>query len=141
KAREALGRPGSADVSHGWTPCSGWRAEISGQAFYIGQSFLTFERGAINAKGGYGIGRVQASLMSRRWRLNAYVDNVTDSSANTFAFGNPFSREVGSQATPPRPRTGGASARLGILRPLAPDPRGDLRRTADDPDVAARPGD
>lgn len=105
---------GSADISYGWTPWSGWRAEISGQAFYIGQSFLTFERGAINAMGGYGIGRVEASLMSRRWRLNAYVDNVTDSSANTFAFGNPFSREVGSQATPPRPRTVGLALGWGF---------------------------
>jgi hypothetical protein len=98
-------RMGSADLRYGWTVWRNLRAELSGQYAYVGRSFLTFDRGPINAMGGYGIGRLAADLSTGRWRLGAYVDNVGDVHANTFAFGNPFSRELGSQATPPRPRT------------------------------------
>ena len=91
-----------------------FEAEVAGQYAYVGPSFLTFDRGKINAMGDYGVTRVSARLATRRWRVEAYVDNLTDARENTFAFVNPFSREVASQATPLRPRTVGASLGWGF---------------------------
>ncbi len=107
-------RMASADLSYSWTPWSGVRAQVSGQYSYVGRSSLTFDRGPINAMGGYGVARLAASLATRRWSLEAYVENLDDNRGNTFAFGNPFSRELGSQATPPRPRTVGVALGWGF---------------------------
>ena len=99
-AGRALTGWASVDLRYGWSPWQGFRAEISGQYAYVGPSFLTFDRGESNAQGGYGVGRLAANLSSRHWRLEAFVDNVADARGNTFAFGNPFSRDV----APPRRR-------------------------------------
>jgi iron complex outermembrane recepter protein len=40
-----------------------------------------------------------------RWRLDAGIDNLLGSHADTFAFGNPFSISTTAQRTPVRPRT------------------------------------
>jgi outer membrane receptor protein involved in Fe transport len=100
---------GSADVRYRWSPWTGWRAEASAQAAFVGQSFLTFDGGAASRMGDYGFGRLSFTLESERLRLQAYMDNVTDERANTFAFGNPFSRTRALQSTPLRPRTVGIS--------------------------------
>jgi iron complex outermembrane receptor protein len=47
-------------------------------------------------------------LISRRFSLD--VENLLDSRANRFSFGNPFSVAGGTQRTPLRPRT----VRIGI---------------------------
>lgn len=110
-----IGLPGvaklmaSADVRYRWAPAPGLEATVSVQAGYIGHSFLTFDGGAASLMGGYGTGRVSADLNAEHWRLEAYVDNVTDQVDDTFAFGNPFSRGRASQATPLRPRTFGVA--------------------------------
>jgi outer membrane receptor protein involved in Fe transport len=100
---------GSADVRYRWTPWAGWRAEASGQAIFVGQSFLTFDGAATSRMGDYGVGRLSFALESERLRLQAYMDNVTDERGNTFSFGNPFSRTRALQSTPVRPRTIGLS--------------------------------
>ena len=84
---------------------------MSAQAAYVGRSFLTFDGGTATAMGNYGEGRVSASVTSPEWRLQAYIDNVTDEAGDTFAFGNPFSRARAQQATPLPPRTFGLAIR------------------------------
>ena len=117
-ARRDIGLPGvpydmgGASVRYRWRLTPSLRAEVNGQMSYVGRSYLTFDGGSGNRMGGYGSGRVGAALSGEAWRLTAYIDNVTDETGNTFAYGNPFSRARATQATPLRPRTVG----LGISR-------------------------
>jgi iron complex outermembrane receptor protein len=117
-ARRDIGLPGvpydmgGAAVRYRWWLTPGLRAELNAQLSYVGRSYLTFDGGSGNRMGGYGSGRVGAVLSGEAWRLTAYIDNVTDETGNTFAFGNPFSRARATQATPLRPRTVG----IGVSR-------------------------
>ena len=86
-------------------------AELSGQASYVGRSFLTFDGGSATAMGNYGQGRVAATLFGRKWQAQVYVANVTDEAGDTFAYGNPFSRARSRQVTPLPPRTFGVAVR------------------------------
>ena len=116
-ARVDIGLPGvakqtgSIDVTYGFDLPWNLRAELSAQAAYVGRSFLTFDGGTASAMGGYGQGRIAASLRSPDWRFEAFVNNVTDEAGNTFAFGNPFSRARTRQSTPLPPRTFGLAIR------------------------------
>jgi iron complex outermembrane receptor protein len=116
-ARVDIGLPGvakqtgSIDLTYGFAFSPGLRGEVTAQAAYVGRSFLTFDGAAASAMGDYGQGRVAASVFSPDWRLEAFIDNVTDESGDTFAFGNPFSRGRTRQATPLPPRTFGLAIR------------------------------
>jgi outer membrane receptor protein involved in Fe transport len=116
-AKVDIGLPGVAkltgafDVAYGWNIAPDWRAELALQGAYIGRSFLTFDGGSASKMGGYAQVRLAGSLQSADWRLDAYVDNLTDEAGNTFAFGNPFSRARARQATPLPPRTFGLAIR------------------------------
>ncbi|MEN5145124.1 TonB-dependent receptor [Brevundimonas diminuta] len=79
----------------------------SANVAYVGPSRLTFDAEPRNKMGDYVTGRISAGLAMRRWRLTAYVDNPFNTSANTFAFGDPFSLPEALTTTPIRPRTGG----------------------------------
>ena len=94
---------GGMDASWRWRTGRFGDAVLSAEYNYVGTSFLTFAGGSANRMGGYGVGRLAAELSSDRWRMSAYLDNVADRRANTFAFGNPFNSEP--QTTPLRPRT------------------------------------
>jgi outer membrane receptor protein involved in Fe transport len=117
-ARRDIGLPGvpfdmgGAFVRYRWPVGQELDAEVTGQLSYVGRSYLTFDGGTANRQGGYASGRVGASLLSRHWRATVWIDNVADEAGNTFAFGNPFSRQRFTQATPLRPRTAG----FGITR-------------------------
>ena len=110
-ARRDIGLPGvpfemgGAFVRYRWPVVRGWTAEVNGQVSFVGRSYLTFDGGADNRQGGYASGRIAAILSGHGWRATAFVDNVGDETGNTFAFGNPFSRQRFTQATPLRPRT------------------------------------
>jgi outer membrane receptor protein involved in Fe transport len=112
-ARRDIGLPGvpydmgGAFVRYRWPTALGLEAEVTGQLAYVGRSYLTFDGGTDNRQGGYASGRVAASLSGRAWRASVWIDNVADETGNTFAFGNPFSRQRFTQATPLRPRTAG----------------------------------
>jgi len=112
-ARRDIGLPGvpfdmgGAFARYRWPSWRGLTAEVSADLAYVGRSFLTFDGGADNRQGGYASGRLAASLEGRGWRATAFANNVSDETGNTFAFGNPFSRQRFSQATPLRPRTVG----------------------------------
>jgi outer membrane receptor protein involved in Fe transport len=112
-ARRDIGLPGvpfdmgGAFARYRWLAWRGLTAEVSGEVAYVGRSYLTFDGGADNRQGGYASGRLAASLSGRDWRATAYANNVSDETGNTFAFGNPFSRQRFTQSTPLRPRTVG----------------------------------
>jgi outer membrane receptor protein involved in Fe transport len=96
---------GSGDVTYRWPTSSGWQGEITGQAAYVGHSFLTFDEATASRMGDYVVGRLALTLSSERTRLELALDNVADERGDTFSFGNPFSRTRAQQSTPLRPRT------------------------------------
>lgn len=116
-ARVDIGLPGvakftaSMDARYRWRPVPAVEAELSAQLAYVGRSYLTFDGAAATAMGGYGEGRIMASVRGGPWQVQAYVANVTDESGNTFAFGNPFSRSRSRQETPLPPRAFGLAIR------------------------------
>jgi outer membrane receptor protein involved in Fe transport len=95
---------GSVDVRYRWK-VRNMEAAVSAQGAYVGRSYLSFAGEAASGMGGYATARVHGELTGPAWRLSAWIDNLTDVRADTFAFGNPFSRPLGRQSTPLRPRT------------------------------------
>jgi outer membrane receptor protein involved in Fe transport len=119
-ARRDIGLPGvpfnmgGAFVRYRWPTAGGLTAEVTGQFAYVGRSYLTFDGGTDNRQGGYASGRLAGTLFGKSWRATVFADNVTDETGNTFAFGNPFSRQRFTQATPLRPRTVGLELAKGF---------------------------
>ncbi len=115
--RMDIGLPGvakqslSLDLAYHWTVLGDLRAELSAQASYVGRSYLTFHQAAAREITDNGEGRLAATLEGRNWQLQAFVDNVTDQSGDTFAFGNPFTRSRAPQSTPLPPRSFGLAIR------------------------------
>jgi outer membrane receptor protein involved in Fe transport len=79
--------------------------QLGAEAGYVGSSNITFDRMGLPPSSDYLTGRVFMELKTGRWTLGGYLDNPTNSSADTFAYGNPFSFGQVRQATPLRPRT------------------------------------
>lgn len=104
-------RTGGIDVTYAFDLPGDWRGELTAQAAYVGESFLTFDGASASAMGDYGLGRVAARVRDADWQVEAYVENVVDERGNTFAYGNPFSRSRSAQATPLPPRTYGLALR------------------------------
>jgi hypothetical protein len=75
---------------------------------YVGESHLGFNE-ETPQMGDYHLANLRIGFERRHWRAVVFVDNVANSLGNTFAFGNPFSVNRGTQVTPPRPRTVGVS--------------------------------
>jgi outer membrane receptor protein involved in Fe transport len=96
---------GSGDVTYRWPASPAWQAEITGQAAYVGHSFLTFDGATASQMGGYAVARLAFVLSSGQTRIQLAMDNVADERGDTFSFGNPFSRSRARQSTPLRPRT------------------------------------
>ena len=116
-ARIDIGLPGvakvsgSIDVTYRRGLTRGMRGELSARFAYVGRSFTTFDGSAASAMGDYGQGRIAAALKGDAWQLQAFVENVTDEKGDTFAFGNPFSRDRAKQSTPLPPRSFGLAIR------------------------------
>ena len=96
---------GGAWITYVWRPAARFRVQLKVETRYVGPSYLTFDSASPGRQGGYAVTGVSASLDADRWRLDGYVDNIADETANTFAHGNPFSRPSRAQVTPLRPRT------------------------------------
>jgi outer membrane receptor protein involved in Fe transport len=75
---------------------------------YVGESHLGFNE-ETSQMGDYHLANIRIGVERANWRVVLFVDNIANSRGNTFAFGNPFSANVGTQVTPPRPRTAGVS--------------------------------
>jgi outer membrane receptor protein involved in Fe transport len=72
---------------------------------FNGAARLSFDDGLDRAMPGYGVFRTGASVTIDPVVLRVDVDNLFDTRADTFAYGNPFSIRTTSQYTPLRPRS------------------------------------
>lgn len=91
----------------------GWRRPMTdrvvliadGSVAYVGSSRLTFDAEKRHKMGDYVTARASIGVETGRWRASAYVTNPFNTSANTFAFGDPFRLPEALTTTPLRPRT------------------------------------
>ncbi|MBS0333278.1 MAG: TonB-dependent receptor, partial [Proteobacteria bacterium] len=84
------------------------------QAAYTGPARLTFDPAQSDRTDAVVDAQVLAELDTSRWRLGVFVTNPTNSSGNTFAYGNPFTFGHIRQVTPQRPRTIGVRVAAGF---------------------------
>ena len=82
-----------------------WDMRATLRASYIGETRLSFDPGLDREN--EPVTNVAAALSASRsgWTVRGGVDNLLDSRADSFAFGNPFSVLANDQHTPVRPRT------------------------------------
>lgn len=113
----AGGLPGSAEYSASMSARYDWRLDLLGGAAdvfaeasvgYLGPAVVGF--GSDQRVGDYFSTELRAGVLLGAWRALAYVSNVADSDAATFAIGNPY-RSASSLLTPQKPRTVGFSLR------------------------------
>lgn len=79
-------------------------------ANYVGRSVLGTGDLLDVSQGNYWLLGLSAGVRRGRLRVDLAIDNLTNSTASRFAYGNPFSLTYRDQTTPLRPR----NARLGI---------------------------
>jgi len=89
-----------------------WNADAGASVHYTGTARLSFDADLDRKMGDYATVDLSWSMRKGGWALAAALDNVLDSRADSFAFGNPFSIRSMDQYTPVRPR----SFRLAIAR-------------------------
>jgi iron complex outermembrane receptor protein len=80
-----------------------WSGFVGAQANYVGHSHLTFDPVADRTMGGYALASTNAQIGRDGWTVSGRLDNLFNTAADTFAFGNPFLND--RQFTPLRPRT------------------------------------
>lgn len=112
----------------------GYNATITGDHAYVGGAQLLFNRHGSPRMEPYHLTNFRISFFSDRWQFTAFVNNLVDTKANVFPYGNPFAlnasqfdiigepgetfatngalTNVAKQHTPPRPRTAGLTATL-----------------------------
>jgi outer membrane receptor protein involved in Fe transport len=91
-------------------PVAGRKITLEGTVGYIGTSYLGVSAPFDIPQGDYLDTAVGARADFGSWGLSLDIENVLDSRANRFSYGNPFSVANGHQRTPLRPRT----VRIGI---------------------------
>jgi hypothetical protein len=82
-----------------------WTGVLSGELGYTGPSRLSFEEELDRKMEGYATLAIAFGLTRPGWSLLARLDNATNSRADTFAYGNPFSVREADQHTPLPPRS------------------------------------
>ena len=108
------GLPGTAHVSGGAS--LSWRGAVADGVGLLasldynhsGRTYLTFTKEFRQGPVDLLNGRLVFDL-SNSLSVGLSVDNILDTAANQFAYGNPFTLSAGPQTTPPRPRTVGLS--------------------------------
>ena len=83
------------------------RAFLTLSTRYAGRSYAGFDPANSTAMGNYWTGAVSLGWRHEAWQAVLRADNVTDSHANSFAYGNPFLAGRQNEITPLRPRTVG----------------------------------
>lgn len=89
---------------------AGTRITVDASIGYIGTSYLGVSAPFDISQGDYVETAIGARADFGRWGVSLDVENLLDSRANRFSYGNPFSVAEGNQRTPLRPRT----VRIGI---------------------------
>ncbi|MFD1611955.1 TonB-dependent receptor [Sphingomonas tabacisoli] len=72
---------------------------------YVGRSFLGVSDPLNLPQGRYALGAAEARIGNDARGVRISVDNLFDTRANRFSYGNPFTVDQGLQITPLRPRT------------------------------------
>ena len=78
---------------------------LTAQLGLVGKTHLTFDSASAQTTKANASATLSAQLNGNDWTLAAFVTNPTNSQADTFAYGNPFSFGQVKQVTPERPRT------------------------------------
>ena len=81
------------------------RITLDAAVRYVGHSKLAIRAPFALGQGRYYDVSTGARLGFGKWGLALDLDNLLNTRANTFAFGNPFSVADGLQQTPMRPRS------------------------------------
>jgi len=95
---------GGASATYAFDMPYALRGALTAGIDYVGRSYLTFDRAGAARMGGFGLVNMSASVSRAAWKLELIGQNLTDETGNTFSYGNPFSRPLISQITPPRPQ-------------------------------------
>jgi iron complex outermembrane recepter protein len=82
-----------------------WAGAATLRASYVGPSRLSFDPLLDRKTPGYAALGARVSIERAGWQLRLDLDNIADSKADIFAFGNPFSLLTTAQHTPSQPRT------------------------------------
>jgi iron complex outermembrane receptor protein len=91
-------------LEYGWS-IGRDRPRLATSVEYVGRSVLGVGNYLDVAQGHYAWGSAELGWQRGAVDLTLSVENVTDTHANRFAFGNPFSLENREQVTPMQPRT------------------------------------
>jgi hypothetical protein len=93
-------------VEHGfrWGP---WNGSAALGLRYTGATHLSFDPALDRRTGGHTTADASLSLSRDRWTVTLVSENLTNSTEDTFAFGNPYRVRAEPQRTPTRPRTVG----------------------------------
>jgi outer membrane receptor protein involved in Fe transport len=86
-------------------PLSGWDADATFQANYVGSARLSFDPDIDRPMGDFATFSVGASVTRDALTFSAGIQNLFDAKGDSFSFGNPFSIMASRQFTPLRPRT------------------------------------
>ncbi len=81
-----------------------WEANVAVHAALVGPTRLSLDPGLDRKIGSHGSVDLSSSLKRGAWSFGLSVTNLFDSSADSFAFGNPFSIRQTDQHVPLRPR-------------------------------------
>ena len=81
-------------------PLGAWRVEATARASYVGESRLSFDPGLDRESEAVTLLSAQLSAERGPWRLRFGIDNLTNTRADTFAFGNPFTIAATAAAYP-----------------------------------------
>jgi len=85
----------------------GFKGAIDVDYSHVGGADLLFNATAPRRSDAYHRADVRFEVSKGAWEATLFVDNLLNSSANAFSFGNPFSLASVDQVTPVRPRTFG----------------------------------
>ncbi|MBW6522809.1 TonB-dependent receptor [Sphingomonas sp. RHCKR47] len=82
-----------------------WHHRAAMRASYVGENRLSFDPGLDRESEPVPLATLSWTAQRGDWTWQAIVDNLLDTRADSFAFGNPFTIDQSAQHTPVRPRT------------------------------------
>ena len=95
---------GHMAVSHDLT-VGAWRHQATVRFGYVGEARLSFDPGLDRESEAVPFTTLSWSASRDVWTWRVAIDNLTDTRADSFAFGNPFTIAATAQHTPVQPRT------------------------------------
>ena len=95
-------------------PGSDLTLRLVAETAYTGPARLTFDPALSDRTDPVVEAQLLAEIAARRWTAGLFVSNPSNSSGNTFAYGNPFTFGLVHQVTPQRPRTIGLRLAAGF---------------------------